>query len=115
MTTKIAPAFLRDGATVLRGLIDPPALARLRELYDWCLANPSVLATKALEGTPDEFFNDVANRRARPLLERALEGLCFGDLLGEVWGSENVWCFGEETFLKQGDQTGRTLWHQDSA
>src|SRR5262249_57146895 len=41
--------------------------------------------------------------------------LPFGRLFADLWGSEHVWYFAEEVFLKAGGRGSRTPWHQDTS
>jgi ectoine hydroxylase-related dioxygenase (phytanoyl-CoA dioxygenase family) len=116
MAKTIDKSLLSDGAVVIRGLFDHDAMARIEELYNYCLAHPSVIS-QSLGGGDEFFFNDNTNPdpEVRALTEKALEGQPIGDLLAEVWGSEHVWYLSEETFHKGSGRSGfRTALHQDT-
>ena len=102
MAPKLDKALLTDGATVVRGLFDPAAIAKLRELYDYCFEHPTPIALSSERGE-DRSYTDMLNSdpNVRELTEKALEGQPIGEMLAEVWGSEHVWYLTEEIFLRE--------------
>jgi len=107
--------FLEDGATVVRGALNPAQLARCRAALDWAVANPGPNASGMLVGTSQESFVDNSNPAAKPTLDALMSELPFGEIFAEIWGSENVWYFAEEIFIKTGGVGPRTFWHQDTS
>lgn len=49
------------------------------------------------------------------MMEKLVPTLPFGRLFADLWGSERVWYFAEEIFLKKGGNAARTVWHQDTS
>ncbi|HHW2097087.1 TPA: phytanoyl-CoA dioxygenase family protein [Pseudomonas aeruginosa] len=115
MQDSLRKAFLEDGAVLIKGLLTPTQLARCREAFDWAIENHGPNATRMLAGTAQQSHVDNANPRAKERLEGLVATLPFGPLLADLWGSQNVWYFAEEVFLKEGGHGARTLWHQDTA
>lgn len=117
MAPKIDKAILTDGATVVRGLFDPAAMAKFLELYDYCFEHPTPIALSSERGE-DRSYTDMLNSdpKVRELTENALEGQPIGEMLAEVWGSEHVWYLTEEIFLKESKSNrNRGVFHQDSS
>lgn len=115
MQDSLRKAFLEDGAVLIKGLLTPTQLARCREAFDWAIENHGPHATRMLAGTAQQSHVDNANPRAKERLEALVASLPFGPLLADLWGSQNVWYFAEEVFLKAGGHGARTFWHQDTA
>jgi ectoine hydroxylase-related dioxygenase (phytanoyl-CoA dioxygenase family) len=111
----LARAYRRDGAIVVRNLLSPEDLARCRECYDWCVANPGPNATSLFRGTQNQTHVDNSNPGAVERLNALVRSLPITDMLADLWGSDRVWYYAEEVFGKEGGTPGRTLWHQDTS
>ena len=114
--TKAREDYARDGVVKLASVLDEVALADALGAYDWSFANPGPGATRfkqhAAEAT---FYNDLANPRCLEGYRPMLEASPIPGLMAELWGSLDVWFFYEQVFLKEGGETRRTPWHQDSS
>ncbi|QTD30678.1 phytanoyl-CoA dioxygenase family protein [Pseudomonas fluorescens] len=115
MQDSLRTAFFEDGAVLVKGLLDKDQLARCREAFDWAVENHSPHAFRMFDGTSQQSHVDNANPLAKDRLEELVASLPFGQLFASLWGSEHVWYFAEEIFLKTGGHGSRTLWHQDTA
>lgn len=105
----------RDGAIKIEGLLDEARLADCKRCFDFSLANPGPTALDIFAGTKDAHYNDLGTQTTLEIYKPMIEKLGFGDLLADLWGSEHVWYFGEEIFIKRGGKVGRSPWHQDTA
>ncbi|MGF6855930.1 phytanoyl-CoA dioxygenase family protein [Paraburkholderia sp. CI3] len=108
-------AFAEDGAVLVKGLLSEQQLARCRQVFDWGIENPGPMACSLFEGTEHKTHNDNANPFAKERLDELAGELPFGRLLTDLWGSDSVWYFAEELFLKSGGKSGRSPWHQDTS
>lgn len=115
MQDSLRKAFLEDGAVLIKGLLSEEQLAQCRTAYDWAVENHGPNAFRMFDGTLQQSHVDNANPRAKERLEELVSSLPFGQLFAHLWGSENVWYFAEEVFLKAGGRGSRTLWHQDTS
>jgi ectoine hydroxylase-related dioxygenase (phytanoyl-CoA dioxygenase family) len=106
--------FRKDGVVLLRGALDPASLAEAQRAYEWSLANPSRGAA-TFPGSDGVFYQDLANRNAWPAYARLLAESPAADLAADLWGAPDVWFMYEQVFLKEGGQTRRTPWHQDTS
>jgi ectoine hydroxylase-related dioxygenase (phytanoyl-CoA dioxygenase family) len=106
--------FRRDGVTCLRGLLGERDLAEARAAYEWSLANPSPSAN-TYQGGEGRFYQDLANRRAQPIYRDLVHATPAADACAALWGAPDVWFMYEQVFLKEGGDTRRTPWHQDSS
>ena len=109
-------AFRNNGVVCLRNAIDPASLRMAEEAYNWSLAHPGSGASRFSQ--PDSsatFYQDLANPNAIGAYRRMLEESPAADLAAALWGTRNVWFMYEQVFLKEGGQSRRTPWHQDSS
>ena len=114
VTEAMRQAFSRDGAFKAEGLLSAAELAECRRCFDFNLANPGPTALDVYKGTSDEQYNDLGTAKSLEVYGPMLKKLDFADFVADLWGSEHVWYFGEEIFVKDGGKVGRTLWHQDT-
>src|SRR5579871_554518 len=107
--------YARDGVVMLPGVLDAAALADALAAYEWSLANPGPGASRFAQATQSTFYQDLYNPNVlsgyRPMLERSP----IPTLLTGLWGAGDVWFMYEQVFLKEGGETRRTPWHQDSS
>ena len=108
-------SFANDGAVLIEGFLSAEQLAHCRAAFDWNIANPGPNATTVYRGTDKEIHVDNANPRSAERLNALVKSIPFGDLFADLGGSEHVWYYAEEVFLKKGGKGGRTAWHQDTS
>ncbi len=117
MTAELRERFKSDGAVRIERALDPASLAMAEEAYDWSLANPSPHSSQ-FQGTkdaPDRFYQDLLNGKVLTGYRQMLAESRAADVVAKLWGSPNVWFFYEQVFLKEGGESRRTPWHQDSS
>jgi ectoine hydroxylase-related dioxygenase (phytanoyl-CoA dioxygenase family) len=116
--TPISPeqreSFRTEGVICLRGAFGEAALALAREAFAWSLAHPSPQAC-TFEGGEGVFYQDLANPRALPAYRKLLDESPAADLAASLWDAPDVWFMYEQVFRKEGGETRRTPWHQDSS
>src|SRR5580700_2457391 len=108
-------AYARDGAVLIPGALDAKALAQAQAAYDWSLANPGPGATRFAQSTDSTFLNDLYNPRCLEGYRPMLEASPIPAIVAGLWDAPDVWFMYEQVFLKEGGETRRTPWHQDSA
>ena len=108
-------SLAEDGGVLVEGFLNSEQLARCRAVFDWCVENPGPFAVTLFPGTEKQTLNDNANPRATQRLNELVSSIPFGELFAKLWGSERVWYFAEEVFLKSSGKGGRTPWHQDTS
>jgi ectoine hydroxylase-related dioxygenase (phytanoyl-CoA dioxygenase family) len=108
-------AYARDGVVFLPKALDAAQLADAQAAYDWSLEHPGPLASRIPQTTESTFYQDLYNPGCldayRPMLERSP----IPEMVAELWGTRDVWFMYEQVFLKEGGDTRRTPWHQDSS
>lgn len=107
--------FVEDGAVLLPGALDRQALAGAQAAYDWSLAHPGPGATRFAQATDAVFYNDLYNPGCVAAYRGMLESSPLPQVIAEIWGSPDVWFMYEQVFLKEGGESRRTPWHQDSS
>ena len=113
--TREAEAYRRDGAVKVAQALDAAALAELQAAYDWSLANPGPGASRIRQKTQGLFYQDLYNPGCAAAYAPRLAAAGVADIAAAIWGSTEVWFMYEQVFLKEGGETRRTPWHQDSS
>lgn len=109
-------AFANDGGFVAKGFLNPAQLKQARECFDWGLANPGKNSATVFPGTEHEHYIANSNPGAWKYGLKALaHEVQFSEYAAELWGSEHVWYFSEELFMKLGGKAGSSPWHQDTS
>lgn len=107
--------YARDGVVLLRGALDADALAQAQAAYEWSLANPGPGAARFAQATDSTFYQDLYNPRCLEGYTPMLKASPIPAILAGLWGAPDVWFMYEQVFLKEGGDTRRTPWHQDSS
>jgi ectoine hydroxylase-related dioxygenase (phytanoyl-CoA dioxygenase family) len=115
VTPAVREAYARDGVVFLPRALSPQALAEAQAAYDWSLAHPGPLASQVPQATRSTFFQDLYNPDCLNGYRAMLEASPIPRLVADLWGSPDVWFMYEQVFLKEGGETRRTPWHQDSS
>ena len=111
---ELADQFRDDGVVCVRDALDSRSLALAQAAFDWSLAHPSPAANR-YGGGEGTFYQDLANPKAPPAYRRLLEESCAADIAAALWQTPDVWFMYEQVFLKEGGESRRTPWHQDSS
>lgn len=113
--TALRTAFARDGAVHLPGALDEAALASALGAWEWSIAHPGPLASAFRQETPSTFYHDLYNPDVLAGYRAMLDASPLPAMIAQLWGADDVWFMYEQVFLKQGGETRRTPWHQDSS
>jgi hypothetical protein len=103
------------GVVVLRGALTADELARVEDVYEYGRAHPSPGAYTVYPETGATFYIDTFNAANWDAYVPAFRDTSVPDHVQRLWGSEDVWFFYEQLFLKEGGSMRRTPWHQDSS
>jgi ectoine hydroxylase-related dioxygenase (phytanoyl-CoA dioxygenase family) len=111
---ELAADFRRDGACVVRGLLEPGEVDRLAAAVDAHMADPSPMALEGGgDGSSGRFFEDFRNWRRIPGYEEVIRGSRIGEVAAALMGSETVRLHHDHLLVKEPGTTIRTPWHQD--
>ncbi len=113
--TAAGKTYREDGVVFVPGALDAKALADAQAAYDWSLAHPGPGATKFAQHSDATFYNDLYNPRVLDGYRAMLDASPLPELIAGIWGTPDVWFMYEQVFLKEGGESRRTPWHQDSS
>jgi ectoine hydroxylase-related dioxygenase (phytanoyl-CoA dioxygenase family) len=112
----LAEEFRENGVVFIEKALDSASMRMAEEAYKWSLAHPSPgsanFVTKNSQAT---FYQDLANPKAIEPYRNLLEVSPAADIAAQLWGTPEVWFMYEQVFLKEGGESRRTPWHQDSS
>src|SRR3954468_9921784 len=107
-------AFRRDGAVVLRGLLDAHELATLIRGVERNLADLGPLGMNATQpGAPGAFVEDFRNWQRIEEYEQVIRRSALGRAASELMGSATVRLFHDHLLVKEAGTLDRSPWHQD--
>ncbi len=107
-------AYRRDGAVVVRGLLDRATLAEVSEAIDANLAEPSPLAIVASGAEdPGRFVEDFCNWRRFGAYERTARSAPVAAAAAALMRSEVTRLYHDHLLVKEPGTRQRTPWHQD--
>ena len=101
----------RDGATVLRGIVDPEWISRLSVAIDDLLKSERGMDFSA----PGEgrFFGDLFSWLHQPEFKAFIFESGLAEVAGKMMRSQNVRFFYDQLLVKEAKSSKRTPWHQD--
>jgi hypothetical protein len=107
--------FARDGVCYLPGVLDAKALGEAQAAYEWSLAHPGPGASRIKQKSEATFYQDLWNPDCADAYRPMLEASPLPKMIAALWGTPDVWFMYEQVFLKEGGESRRTPWHQDSS
>ncbi len=112
----LAQEFRENGVVRIERALDEAALKAAEEAYNWSLAHPSPGAGNFVtKNSTATFYQDLANPKAPAAYRKMLEDSPAADIAAALWRKPDVWFMYEQVFLKEGGESRRTPWHQDSS
>ena len=112
----LADEFRENGVVFIGRALDPASLRMAEEAYNWSLTHPSPGAANFVtRNSSATFYQDLANPKAIGAYRKMLEESPAADIASALWGKPDVWFMYEQVFLKEGGESRRTPWHQDSS
>jgi ectoine hydroxylase-related dioxygenase (phytanoyl-CoA dioxygenase family) len=112
---RLRKTYAEDGVVLLPNALDAKALDEALAAYDWSLAHPGPLATKFAQHSDATFYNDLYNPGCVAAYRTMLLASPLNRIITDVWGTPDIWFMYEQVFLKEGGESRRTPWHQDSS
>lgn len=113
ITPAVLERFERDGVVFLRQLLHPEWLLLIELGLQRVMGNGGQAKHRFYDGEPEEFLETVRNFEVTPELQRLMYDSPIADVIGQLIGSENIWLYSDEFFIKDHGGCGRTPWHQD--
>ncbi len=108
-------AYRDDGVVFLPRVLDDAALKDALAAYDWSVTHPGPAASKIRQHGDALFYQDLYNPGCTDAYRPMLQSSPLPKLIADIWGTPDVWFMYEQVFLKEGGESRRTPWHQDSS
>ncbi|MED5264535.1 MAG: phytanoyl-CoA dioxygenase family protein, partial [Actinomycetota bacterium] len=106
--------YKKDGVVMVKNLLHPEWLLLLEVGLERVLNSSSQRLHKFFEGEEGEFIETIRNFDVIPEIRRFVYDSPIADLVGKIIGSENLWLYSDEFFVKDRGNAERTPWHQDT-
>ncbi len=106
--------YQNDGVTIVKNVLHPEWLLLLETGLERVLNASSQRLHKFFEGKEGEFIETIRNFDVIPEIRRFVYDSPIADMAGKIIGSENLWLYSDEFFIKEGGNAERTPWHQDT-
>ncbi|NIP15820.1 MAG: phytanoyl-CoA dioxygenase [Pseudomonadales bacterium] len=113
ITAELIEQYRRKGVVCVRGALHPEWLMLLEMGLERVMADPGQQKHLFYRGEPGEFIETIRNFDVAPEIRRLIYDSPIADMIGKLIGSENVWLYSDEFFVKEGGACERTPWHQD--
>src|ERR1700678_699326 len=103
VTPEHTEAFKRDGVVQLKQILSKEWLMLLELGIKRNLANPGPEACTIYADSPERsFYDDKMNYGVVPEYQRLLQGSPLVEVAAKVMGSENIWLYYDQIFIKGG-------------
>jgi ectoine hydroxylase-related dioxygenase (phytanoyl-CoA dioxygenase family) len=114
LTQDQVDAFQRDGALVLRQLLEPAEVELLRQGIEANLARPSPRAKVAsAPADPGWFIEDFCSWQENESYRRFIFESALGEVAARLMGSSSARLYHDHMLTKEPGTRARTPWHQD--
>ncbi len=114
ITDEVKTAYDRDGVVLLRQALHPEWLLLIELGLQRVMGNAGQKKHLFFEGTDGEFVETIRNTEVTPELQRLVYDSPVADVIGALIGSDDIWLYSDEFFVKEGGNCERTPWHQDT-
>lgn len=114
LTNEIRGQYERDGVIMLRQALHSEWLLLVELGLQRVLANAGQQKHLFFADDDGEFVETIRNTEVTPELQRLVYDSPVADVIGSLIGSENIWLYSDEFFVKEGGNCERTPWHQDT-
>ena len=107
-------SYRRDGVIHLPQVLDTATLDLAQRGFEWSVNHPTPSACQFYAAEGSNFYQDLCHPQAALTYRQLLEQSTLADLVAQLWGEQSVWFLYEQIFVKEGAETRRTPWHQDT-
>lgn len=115
ITPDLKEQFARDGVVFLKQALHPDWLQLIELGLARVMTDGGQTKHKFYADRDDEFLETIRNFDVTPEIQRLVYDSPIADMIGALIGSENVWYYADEFFIKARGGCGRTPWHQDTS
>ncbi|MEQ8640085.1 MAG: phytanoyl-CoA dioxygenase family protein [Alphaproteobacteria bacterium] len=110
----VIAAYESDGATVVRGVVPPVWIERMRQAIDRVLAKPGRAAVEYTpKDRPGRYYGDFFVWQRDPDFRAFMADSPLPHLAAEIMGSREVRFFYDQLLVKEPNTAEATPWHQD--
>lgn len=113
VTDDVIEQYQRDGVVMIPGALHPEWLLLIELGLGRVMANAGQQKHTFYTGQEGEFIETVRNTEVTPELQRLVYDSPLADMIGRLVGSERMWLYSDEFFVKESGHAARTPWHQD--
>jgi ectoine hydroxylase-related dioxygenase (phytanoyl-CoA dioxygenase family) len=113
LTPDLVRQFHEDGVIHVPQALHPEWLELIEMGLRRVMGDAGHVKHRFYDDQPGEFIETVRNIDAAWEIRRLVFDSPIADLIGAVIGSEEIWYYSDEFFVKDGPRCGRTPWHQD--
>lgn len=109
-----AEEFRREGVAFIRNALSEEHMKLIDAAFQWRIDN--IHATHAVYQYPDQKVTNLQSMNCSmgvPQFIRIIRETPLSAMAAAMIGSEDVWYWQDQLFLKQGSFVRRTFWHQD--
>jgi ectoine hydroxylase-related dioxygenase (phytanoyl-CoA dioxygenase family) len=106
--------FVDDGVVHIPGVLNAEWMELVRLGIARNVLQPGPYARRLYEGTEREIYLDYCNVAVVPEFQILVRESPVCGVVADVLGSDALWLFFEQIWLKDGGETRRTAWHQDA-
>ena len=114
ISPEIIAAYRRDGAIHLPQVLNAEMLSLAEQCFNWSVQHPTPSACQFYDNEKSNFYQDLCHPQAAHTYRQLFEESSIADLVAQFWNEETVWFLYEQIFVKEGNETRRTPWHQDT-
>ena len=113
ITPELIERYRQDGVVMVPEALHADWLQLIELALDRVLHHSSQRQHLFYDGREEQFVETVRNYEVTPELQHLLHESPIADMIGRLIGSENLWLYSDEFFVKDHAGAGRTPWHQD--
>ena len=99
---------------MVNGALGNSALQLAQEAYDWSINNPGSMSSKVSFPDGGYFYSETANPDSFAAYNPIIHHPDIVELVRSVFQGPDAWYMYEQVFRKEGGDTRRTPWHQDT-
>lgn len=114
ITPELKSQYEEDGVVMVPQALHPEWLMLLELALIRVMGDAAITKHRFYHNEPGEFIETVRNFDTVPELQRLMYDSPIADMIGALIGSDNVWLYSDEWFIKTGGNCARTPWHQDT-
>ena len=112
---ELAKQYRDNGVVCIRNALAPSVLEQALRCFEWSLNHPTPSACTFYDSGVAEFYQDLCHPTGALTYRALISETCIADIVARLWGNDDVWFLYEQVFLKRGEATRRTPWHQDTS